>query len=650
MCGIFGVITTEKGFNHGKIKKITQNLLKVSESRGKESSGVAVLSKEEIYVLKLAMPAHDLTSSKEFEKLFSTDIIAAIGHARLVTNGSLEDNRNNQPVIKDGIVGIHNGIVVNVDNLWKAHHDLKRLYEVDTEVILSLVRNFYAQTSNLAEAIRLAFDQIEGAVSIALTFEDVNALAIATNTGSLYLLAEKDICVFASEYNFLIKILPWLGLKEYKSSSIKQVAPGSGFIFDLQNLKKIKIDLKKINAKPGFSATPRKIRDLSDYPIYKPPKFEIKVTEKIKNDFDKFRQKINKLKRCTRCILPETIPFIEFDQQGVCSYCRSFEKFTTKGKKGLEKILSKYRTPGKPDCLVTFSGGRDSSYGLHYLKKVLKMNPITFTYDWGMITDLGRRNQARLTGKLGVEQILVSADIQVKRENIRKNVLAWLTKPDLGTVPLFMAGDKQYFYFANKISQELGIKLIILCINPYEKTDFKFGFCGVKPDAKISYRINFANKMKMAFYYAKAYISNPTYINTSILDTLFAFGSYYFVNHDYLPFYEYIDWDERIIEKTLVSEYNWEISPETLTTWRIGDGTASFYNYIYYVLAGFTENDTFRSNQIRQGVLTREQALKRVKIENQPRWHSIQWYCDTIGIDSQKTLETINKSKKLYKV
>jgi hypothetical protein len=28
------------------------------------------------------------------------------------------------------------------------------------------------------------------------------------------------------------------------------------------------------------------------------------------------------MKRCTRCILPETFPGIEFDDEGVCQYCR----------------------------------------------------------------------------------------------------------------------------------------------------------------------------------------------------------------------------------------------------------------------------------------------------------------------------------------
>jgi glucosamine--fructose-6-phosphate aminotransferase (isomerizing) len=94
--------------------------------------------------------------------------------------------------------------------------------------------------------------------------------------------------------------------------------------------------------------------------------------------------------------------------------------------------------------------------------------------------------------------------------------------------------------------------------------------------------------------------------------------------------------------------YDWEIASDTKTTWRIGDGTASFYNYIYYCVAGFCENDTFRSNQIREGMIGREEALELVNRDNQPRFDSIQWYCNSIQIDMVYALKTINAIPKLY--
>ena len=95
-------------------------------------------------------------------------------------------------------------------------------------------------------------------------------------------------------------------------------------------------------------------------------------------------------------------------------------------------------------------------------------------------------------------------------------------------------------------------------------------------------------------------IKNPSYFNTSIYDTLS--GEYYRTfskKNDYYHIFDYINWNENEVNKIL-DFYGWEKAPDTNCTWRIGDGTAAFYNYIYYTVTGFTEHDTFRSNQIRR--------------------------------------------------
>ncbi|MEI6463045.1 MAG: hypothetical protein WCO33_05295, partial [bacterium] len=357
--------------------------------------------------------------------------------------------------------------------------------------------------------------------------------------------------------------------------------------------------------------------------------------------------RINSLKRCTKCILPESMPFITFDDDGICNYCKNYIKQTHKGIEELKNEISKYDLDKKnANCIVSFSGGRDSSYALHYAKKVLGLTPLAYSYDWGMLTDLGRRNQARMTGALGVEHILVSAEIQRKREYIRKNVLAWLKRPEIGMIPLFMAGDKQYFHNLNKLRKDTNIDLVIYGDNALEKTDFKYGFADVKLDSKVgkAYDIGFSKTWQLLWYYWKNYLKNPLYINSSLFDTFTAYYSSYFVKKDYVYLFRYLKWEEKEIEDTLIKKYDWETSPDTKSTWRIGDGTASFYNYIYFVLAGITENDTFRSNQIREGMITRDEALIKVINDNIPRVESIIWYCNTIGIDAVNAINLINKA------
>ena len=140
---------------------------------------------------------------------------------------------------------------------------------------------------------------------------------------------------------------------------------------------------------------------------------------------------------------------------------------------------------------------------------------------------------------------------------------------------------------------------------------------------------------RLGLYYALQYAQNRAYMNTSLLDTFTGYLSYYFISHNYLQPYEFVDWNEQEIDTVLVNEYNWELAKDAKTSWRIGDGTAPFYNYIYYIVAGFTENDAFRSNQVREGMLTREEALRLAERDNAPRFVSMRWYFDTIGVDME---------------
>ena len=91
------------------------------------------------------------------------------------------------------------------------------------------------------------------------------------------------------------------------------------------------------------------------------------------------------------------------------------------------------------------------------------------------------------------------------------------------------------------------------------------------------------------------------YFNRSIWDTLS--GEYYrsfTKKQHYYHIFDYWTWNEGTVNNTLINQYGWETAIDTSTTWRIGDGTAGFYNYVYYTVAGFTEHDTFRSNQIKR--------------------------------------------------
>ena len=681
MCGIFGVVTDrEAPYGQDFLRRCLITLARESQSRGKDSSGLVFYSESEAtcHVIKGALKLGDLLRVRDVDDQLRSRLAAyaattdrapfvAIGHSRLVTNGTQLDDDNNQPILKDDLVGIHNGIIVNDAELWDRNPELERNCRIDTEVLLALFRKQLDQGHNIPAAIARVEQDIEGTVSTALLVPDMASLLLFTNNGSLYTLSNnKDTLFFASEYHPLATLARNMKIDLAGPFVLQQVTSGSGVIVSFERfalerfLTRDHIDIESrgdkndvplrcafdVRAVDGKGPQKELVRDVALIA-------EAANAAKFERLLEHNHERIAKLKRCSRCLLPETFPFISYDEEGVCNYCHNYKiRNQPKPVEDLHRLLEPYRRKdGKPDCIVPFSGGRDSTAALHTIKRELGLNPIAYTYDWGMVTDLGRRNIARVCGKLGVENIIVAADIHWKRDNIRKNVNAWLKRPHLGMIPLFMAGDKYFYYYVDQVKRQTGIKLNIWGVNPMENTDFKVGFLGVAPDhdKKYIYSLSVLRQLKLFWGAGKAVLGNPRYLNGSVLDTLGSFASRTLMPHrDYVHLYDYMRWDEQEIDSILLDEYNWETAVDTSTTWRIGDGTAAFYNYIYYTVAGFSEHDTFRSNQIREGMLSREDGLRLVNEENRPRYPTIRWYTDAIHVDYEHAIGVINSIPKLY--
>ncbi len=603
MCGIFGIISPIP---------INQNdfeiLVKHSQQRGKDSSGLFLSSGESYNVYRADYPITRLV--KEVRPYTSSFVM---GHSRLITNG-LADN---QPVVRDDICVIHNGIIVNHEEIWEQIKKTREL-QIDTEVIAGIASAHIEAGGELDKLPSKILSLCQGVVACSLALPKLGQLCLFSNNGSLYVGTKDKSTIFASE-SFPLTQIGCADVRQVMDAVFVEI-PVSTQVIKISDKVERKTDLIPALS---FSASEEKLLEHRNHG----------------------------LRRCTKCVLPETMPFISFDSEGVCNYCRTYKsRNKPRPKEELFALVEPYRRKIGNDCIVPFSGGRDSCYGLHLIVNELKMKPVTYTYDWGMVTDLGRRNISRMCAELGVENIIVADDITKKRKHIADNLRAWLKSPNLGMVSILTAGDKHFFRHVETVKMQTGISLNLWGVNPLEVTHFKAGFLGIPPDfeEKRVYSHGAMKQLRYQYLRFKAMLESPGYFNASLWDTLS--GEYYrsFTKKtDYYHIFDYWRWDEKLIEDTL-DKYDWERAPDTRTTWRIGDGTAAFYNYIYYTVAGFTEHDTFRSNQIREGDLNREEALELVMEENTPRYPNIKWYLDAVGLDFKEVISVVNSIPKLY--
>ena len=597
MCGIFGIFDNNKS-------DMFYELGKLSESRGKEASGLMVLDGSEISIKKYSTSFQGSDVKKYIKNKKFSDKSKYFGHTRLQTSGSSKHNQNNQPVETESLIVLHNGIITNYKHLNKKY-SFDRNTELDTYVINELFELFLKNNS-LIEATNLVMQELEGEASLFIFFKKEEKFFIYTNTGSIfYTDNNNELVLFSSE--------EWITKKISDQKNVIQLKPFTGIFLDNKSRIENKIEL---NLNGVMSQ---------------------KSLDEIRNDLMQYNYSQPILKRCNKCILPTTFPFIEFDDSGVCNICNNYEKYK------LENIMEFNDKVERFDNLIIgFSGGRDSSYGVLLIDQMFDKNVVAASYDWGMVTDLARRNQARVCGKLGIEHIWLSADIDKKRENIRKNLIAWLNKPHIGMLPILMAGDKVWQKQLRKTAKLKNNSCILQFQSPYEATFFKHGFAGVKPDFP---KMKTISKFKLSMFYLYNFLTNVHYWNSSLIDSFFGFFSFYFKKSEFIYPYKFIKFDEKEIEQELSSEFNWEFDETTGTSWRIGDGTAPFYNYIYWLHAGFTENDSFRSYQIREGIITRKEALKMIEIENIPRIERIKEYLDLIGLDYDFVMCELEKIK-----
>ena len=185
MCSIFGM-----GFfqdhtldDTEMIKTIMANLLKEGEIAGKAASGVAVMKTNTANVIRRALSGSALGKDENYTDFASKhmvvgknenpddSLVSIIGHCRMPTKGSPMNNYNNHPIVTENIIGVHNGMIYNDDDLFnKFRKNITRIAQVDTEIIFQLVAHFTRRLgeNKTTEAIKNTAKYIKGGYACAM--------------------------------------------------------------------------------------------------------------------------------------------------------------------------------------------------------------------------------------------------------------------------------------------------------------------------------------------------------------------------------------------------------------------------------------------------------------------------------------------------
>lgn len=259
MCGIFGFAKSQKvlsGLAVHQIQGMVLDLAVLNESRGKDGTGLALLSPSELSVFKEASPVSDLLGKKRFKSVvrrINSETLICLGHTRLATVGSVR-NEHCHPFVSEDFVGVHNGHFLNREDLLKKYKKSAQT-PVDSEAIFRVLDGEKRLTGVVSKLKEMSGD-------FALGFAHLE------NPFNLYLIRNEERPLHVA-YVKPLETLFW-------SSERKHLEYGlvrndlEAKVYELQEDHLYSADVRQFNGKSNMSKQPCRIE---------PPKWQTAVEE-----------------------------------------------------------------------------------------------------------------------------------------------------------------------------------------------------------------------------------------------------------------------------------------------------------------------------------------------------------------------------------
>ncbi len=345
------------------------------------------------------------------------------------------------------------------------------------------------------------------------------------------------------------------------------------------------------------------------------------------------------LKYCSRCCMPESSEKMAFDEFGICNACRASEQKMhidwTERQKKFEELMDYYKGKAKNtyNCMVPISGGKDSIFQLHVLKKVYGMNPLAVTFSHNWFTEIGKENLMTCLEKIDVDHIMYTPKRSLINRLAKQSLYAigdacWHCHMGVDSVPLQVAVKWQ-------------IPLMI------------YG----EPQSEFSGKTTYKDEPKFEYdHYAKkaARKSVEEMIGDNIdLNEMTPFRSPSFEELEKLGVMriflgDYFFWDHERQTEFMVNEYGWKEDKVDGTYKRyksVECKMTGLHDYMKYVKRGFGRGTDFASQDVRAGLITREEGFDLAKKYDAKRPKVLEYYLKITGLKEEEFLKVLKEHR-----
>jgi hypothetical protein len=343
------------------------------------------------------------------------------------------------------------------------------------------------------------------------------------------------------------------------------------------------------------------------------------------------------IERCNSCVLPKS-SYFSFDNKGVCSLCNAAKRINAVSQDTviftdeLDAQIGRIKERGRGrsfDCVVGVSGGRDSSYLLYLLVHKHHLRCLAAYYRTPFTSEVTDANVRRLTAKLNVPLVEMGISREIHRRIAREFVILWTKKPSPVIANMACAPCKLVSREIYKIAKANGVKSIIWGTNIFEAVQIASGISrnemltNSTAAKRVSLGVQFqktimlikrgisalGTSVKLWQYISIGFQASVMYISPHTPYLRFRYSGI-----SVLEYFYFTEWDEVQCKKTLL-EVGWELPFGCRSTWKSDCSFAELKNCMFRRMTGATYFDAFISNMVRNGVLSRDEALRRVEVE-----------------------------------
>lgn len=325
---------------------------------------------------------------------------------------------------------------------------------------------------------------------------------------------------------------------------------------------------------------------------------------------------------CTKCILPDSVPGICFNEENICNFCLSkYPDYKPKGDLKLQQLLNdKANKDSGADCLVGLSGGKDSTYSLVMLRENFNMKVEAFTYVHDGSTSFSVENAKNACKKFGIKHHIVSLKDHQHLKTFTGFFEAWLKAPSPTTAGMTCVGCKHLHLLGANLAKERNIPMIVWSNSPLEYSPF----LALKLTGDGENQLKRESNKKGAVLLVKELLKTKEfpltffkYFETCFNGCLAAFPTSPYLQKKFpeltsVFFYDYHNWDPKKIRKYVKTNAGWKF-PDGKEDWHSDCLFNYFKEYMFLSMYGASYTDAFLSNQIRFGLITREEALSSLE-------------------------------------